>query len=293
MPGFDTTRFTPTDAGVQAYLSAMGMPPDRILGYMTTAKQGGVAKMISDLSDPQFASGAMPGLQAAQVDPNLSGLGTDLTSTVPTAPGGQRINPKTLERMVQALSQGIGPLGDVRKVRMSTPGLTVEARTRRGVPDSQQAAAPGQPAPQPGGQPPAPPAQPKQLMPFADQVEAKRQSYIDKGVSPPPFMPTISTAISRNHPSLVGAGLGLGALGIGAYGLGRGMSSGAPQPQPQPIMPQDEEQQLRQMLDDEMRMPAPQQMPMAPPMPAQEQIPAGSPPSNNSTLMRVMQSRSV
>ena len=129
--------------------------------------------------------------------------------------------------------------------------------------------------------------EPQQLMPFADQVEAKRQSYIDRGVAPPPVLPTVSTAISRNLPSILAAGGGLTALGVGAYGLGRGLSSGAPQPQPQPIMPQDEEQQLRQMLDEEMRMPAPQQMPI------QQQIPAGSPPPSNSTLMRVMQSRSV
>ena len=280
MPGFDANRFTSTDQGVQAYLSAMGVPPDRILDYMTTANQGGVAKMLSDLSDPQFASGAMPGLQAG------SSPGTDAASVMPTAPGGQPIEPTQLRQMVEGIAAGLGPLGDVRKVRASTPGLTVEARTRRAVPASQQAPAPGA-TPQPGGQPPPSPATPKQLMPFADQVEAKRQSYIDRGVAPPPVLPTVSTAISRNLPSILAAGGGLTALGVGAYGLGRGLSSGAPQPQPQPIMPQDEEQQLRQMLDEEMRMPAPQQMPI------QQQIPAGSPPPSNSTLMRVMQSRSV
>lgn len=282
MPGFDTNRFTSTDQGVQAYLSAMGVPPDRILDYMTTANQGGVAKMLADLSDPQFASGAMPGLQAG----SPPGASTDATSVVQTAPGGQPIEPTQLRQMVEGIAAGLGPLGDVRKVRASTPGLTVEARTRRAVPASQQAAAPGA-TPQPGGQPPVPPVTPKQMMPFADQVEAKRQSYVDRGMNPPPVLPTVSTAISRNLPSILAAGGGLTALGVGAYGLGRGMSGGAPQPQQQPIMPQDEEQQLRQMLEDEMRMPPQQQMPVP------QEIPAGSPPPSNSTLMRLMQSRSV
>jgi hypothetical protein len=283
MPGFDVNRFTLTDQGVQAYLSAMGVPPDRILDYMTTANQGGVAKMLSDLSDPQFASGAMPGM--AQQNVAGASTATDATNAIPTAPGGKPLTGQQLRKMTEGIAQGMNNVGNLKKLEVQTPGLRVTARTRRPATASSQTSNPAPGTTQAGGgQTPgggATPPAPTPMTPFWDQVEADRQAYRDRNVVPPVWLPA-STAIKRNYPNILGGAAVLGAIGAAGYGYGLGSSSGEQKgPAAPPIIPPNDEQMLRQMMDEEMRGPMPQQNP------------AGTPPPNNSTLMRVMNSRSV
>lgn len=282
MPGFDTNRFTLTDQGVQAYLSAMGVPPDRILDYMTTAQQGGVAKMLSDLSDPQFASGAMPGM--AQQNVAGASTATDATNATPTAPGGKPLTGRQLRQMTEGIASGMNNVGNLKKLEVLTPGLRVTARTRRPAPAAAQTTNPAPNTNQSGGGQAqgggaAPPA-PTPMTPFWDQVEADRQAYRDRNVEPPVWLP-VSTGIKRNYPNIVGGAAALGAIGAAGYGYGLGRSGGQPPQAAPPIIPPEDERMLRQMMDEEMQVPMPQQNP------------AGTPPPNNSTLMRVMNSRSV
>jgi hypothetical protein len=281
LPNYGNSGFAATPAGIQAWLVANGVDPMQVSDWMTSP--AGTADMLAFTSDPAKFKGDMSGM--AQQNVAGASTATDAMNATPTAPGGKPLTGQQLRKMTEGIAQGMNNVGNLKKLEVQTPGLRVTARTRRPAPAAAQTTNPAPNTNQSGGGQAqgggaAPPA-PTPMTPFWDQVEADRQSYRDRNVDPPAWVPA-TTAIKRNYPNIFGGAAVLGAIGAAGYGYGLGSSSGEQKgPAAPPIIPPNDEQMLRQMMDEEMRGPMPQQNP------------AGTPPPNNSTLMRVMNSRSV
>lgn len=293
LPGFAESKLPKTAAGIDAYLRLGGMGTDAILDYAT--RQNGVAEMLAAVVQPESGF-KPPAVSVTESNVQGASTATDATADKPRAP--KTLTPRKLEAMVGGAARGLGNAGEIKRGVVETPGVRMEFRTRRKAPATEAAAtgeaAAGQTEAQGQGQQQTQQAQPKELPPLEEAIAAAKQKWKDKGVDPPKTI-GLTTAAARNWPNIALAVGGLTGLGAFGYGLASGLSGGGqaqPQQAPTALTP-EQIQAARERKRAMYGIPpdAPQQ-PVQPP--ARQDIPAGTPPDNNSTLlMRLQQSRMV